>query len=189
VLQVAWVDAEARLQDDPRWDGLFALDNSVKRRLFDEHRMSLARKRTDAFAAAFDAAHGMTIGTLWDEARALVCTDPRFVRFSEDDTEREEEYTRYVRGRTERARKEYRDLLKETRSITHTTLNEVNDEETGEARKRELLSILGRDSRYGELDSLGEAREELLNEYLVEVQRKGAPLPPTADPIMAKSHP
>jgi len=110
-----------------------------------------------------------------------VCTDSRFLRFSNDDTVREAEYGRYLRDREERARREFNELLAETRSITHTTWEEVTDDEVGEARMAELRAVLGRDSRYLELDSLDEARTELLMIYLAKRKGEGAPLPPTAD--------
>lgn len=80
-----------RLREDGRWQSLFALDSFAKRRIFDDHVANLMRKKADAFAAMLDSERGVTLGMAWDEARALVCSDPRFVRFSDDDAEREAE--------------------------------------------------------------------------------------------------
>lgn len=185
--QVDWESAEDRLRLDSRWDSLFALDASAKRRLFDEYLMNMSRKKRDAFAAALDSALGLTIGTTWDEARAIVCTDPRFVRFSDDEAEKKAEYDHYIRARTERARKDFRELLTETRMITHETHDEVNDDEGGEAKMRDIHAVLARDSRYSELDSVTDVRDEILTDYLAEKRRLGAPLPPTADLSMVSN--
>lgn len=56
-------------------------------------------------------------------------------------------YGRYQVRRAARARREFRELLQETRQITHTTLNDVEDATMGETHTRELIAALSRDSR------------------------------------------
>lgn len=175
-----WEDAISALRHDPRWEQCSKLDTHDKEELYHVHISKLLKCRRDTFAELLDTTLEITLATPWDEARALVCADQRFVRFSEDDGEREAEYSRYIAMRTERAKREFRDLLVETKRITHETLSDVNDEETGKASMAELLHVLSLDRRCIEMTSLEAERGEILLEYLKELAQAGAPLPPTA---------
>ena len=76
------------------------------------------------------------------------------------------------------ARGDYRQLLQETKLITHKSLQMIKDKEGN--HMEEIEEVLSKDSRYHVLEVLNDDRADLLMAYLEELERKGPPPPPTA---------
>jgi len=176
-LTARWRDVRSYLREDARWSTVRSLSEDDKEDLFEAHIGNLKRKRAAQFHELIDTTPDLSLASSWDEARALICTDVRFERFSDDDRDREDEYTRYTLLRKERALREFRELLEETKCITHKSLSAV-----GEAggHMKEILSSLENDKRYLDLAYASDERAEHLSRYMQELDTQGAPLPPTA---------
>uniref|UniRef100_A0A1B6IB56 FF domain-containing protein n=5 Tax=Homalodisca TaxID=139475 RepID=A0A1B6IB56_9HEMI len=75
------------------------------------------------------------------------------------------------------AKADIRELLQETKLITHKTLTMVKE---NEGAMKEIEEILKKDKRYLELDHIPEERQELVMGYLEDLEKRGPPPPPTA---------
>ena len=76
------------------------------------------------------------------------------------------------------ARAQYRQLLMETKLITHKSLQMIKDKEGN--HMEEIEEVLCKDSRYHIMDPLNDDRADILMSYLEELERRGPPPPPTA---------
>ena len=76
------------------------------------------------------------------------------------------------------ARNEYKQLLVETKLISHKSLQMIKDKEGN--HMEEIEEVLSKDSRYHVLEVLNDDRADLLMAYLEDLERKGPPPPPTA---------
>ena len=83
-----------------------------------------------------------------------------------------------IRDRIQAARSEYKQLLMETKLISHKSLQMIKDKEG--SHMEEIEEILSKDSRYHVLEVLNDDRADLLMEYLEELEKRGPPPPPTA---------
>lgn len=75
------------------------------------------------------------------------------------------------------AKGEFKELLQETKLITHKSLASVRENEN---HMQEIEDILKNDGRYLVLDHIPEERTQLILNYLEELDRRGPPPPPTA---------
>jgi transcription elongation regulator 1 len=83
-----------------------------------------------------------------------------------------------LRDRVHQARAQYRQLLMETKLITHKSLQMIKDKEGN--HMEEIEEVLCKDSRYHIMEPLNDDRADILMSYLEELERRGPPPPPTA---------
>ncbi|PZC71207.1 hypothetical protein B5X24_HaOG213919 [Helicoverpa armigera] len=89
----------------------------------------------------------------------------------------EREFRDYQRDKQSAAKTAMRQLLLETRSITHKSLAAIKDNPSA---LQHVLDALKHDARYTALDHIPEERQQILTSYLEELEKKGPPPPPTA---------
>ena len=128
------------------------------------------------------------------DIKKKIIDDPRYSKFSSSDKKCEKEFNSWVssclynktvlvisskiRDRSQAARNEYKQLLMETKLISHKSLQMIKDKEGN--HMEEIEEILSKDSRYHVLEVLNDDRADLLMEYLEELEKRGPPPPPTA---------
>lgn len=173
----AWRETYKLLRKDQRWSLCEAIDKQEKERLFDEHVEVLSKKKIERFRDFLEE-HKVDFGSTWKEMKKTLRDDPRYSKLSFVDKHRnEEEFRAYIRDKMATARAEFRQLLQETKSITHESLQRIAD--SGQHMK-DILEVLRKDSRYLRLDSVPEEREQLIVMHLEELDKRGPPPPPTA---------
>ncbi|XP_048485694.1 transcription elongation regulator 1, partial [Plutella xylostella] len=111
----------------------------------------------------------------WRETRALLKHEPRAQAYPDPD-KMEREFRDYQRDRQTAAKTALRQLLLETRGITHKTLRAV--QAAGGAGAAH--NLLKHDARYLALEHVPEERDAIIMSYLEELDKKGPPPPPTA---------
>merc|ERR1712241_898559 len=104
--------------------------------------------------------------------------DPRYTKFSSSDKKCEKEFSNWMRDKQDIAREEYKQLLMETKLITHKSLQMIKDKEGN--HMEEIEEVLCKDSRYHVMEPLNDDRADILMSYLEELERRGPPPPPTA---------
>lgn len=145
----------------------------------------LKRKRKVTYCKMLDGCSGITLATGWEDARSLVCQEDVFIKFSDDEEVRKQAFESYIIDRKERSVDEFKELLAETRTITHKSWGIIN-EERGHGKMvamNAILKALQMDSRHLELDSFPEERADILSAYLVARDRQGSPPPATASTV------
>lgn len=90
----------------------------------------------------------------------------------------EREFKDYIKDKLITAKGEFRELLQETKLITHKSLTTLKENE--DQHLTEIEEILKNDKRYLILDSNPEERTQLIMTYLEELDKRGPPPPPTA---------
>jgi len=109
--------------------------------------------------------------------RKKIKDDPRYVKFSSSERKCEREFEVYLKDKSSSMKSEFRELLKETKTLTYRTKQQIR--ETPHMMK-DIEALLGKDKRYLIMDSMPDERHRLLVEYLDDLERKGVPPPPTA---------
>lgn len=75
------------------------------------------------------------------------------------------------------AKGQFKELLQETKLITHKSLTTLRE---NQGHMQEIEDILRNDKRYLVLDHIPQERTQLILNYLEELDRRGPPPPPTA---------
>lgn len=174
---VGWKETKKTLRKDHRWGMADALSKSDKEILFKEHIESLNQRKKEQFRKLLDDTHELTLTSSWRSIRKIIKEDPRYSKFSSQDRKREEEFNQYLRDKLADAKGDFRQLLKETHSLTHKTKKLV---EESNKHLRDIEDTLKKDKRYLILECVPEERNRLLNNYIDELFRTGPPPPPTA---------
>lgn len=112
-----WKDTKKTLKKDPRWDQ--DIDRDEKERLFDEHLKLLDHKRKMAFHALLS--EHCTLTSTWKEVKKIIKQDPRFEKLFSSERKRdlEKEFENYMIEKYQKAKAEFKELLKETKLITY----------------------------------------------------------------------
>eukprot|EP00039_Didymoeca_costata_P004348 m.72752 g.72752 ORF g.72752 m.72752 type:complete len:324 (+) comp12356_c0_seq1:1233-2204(+) len=164
-----WKEVRKGLQKDIRWGDLDDLDEDRLEDLYDDHVTTIRRKRRDAFHRLIDEAPVIELDTTWEDARPHICTEDRFEKFGVDESQREEEFVRYQKIRKEKALADFKELLTETKFITHKSWDLINDEEN-EVHMKEIIQALENDKRYLQLSCFSEDRGKIMTEYTRELK-------------------
>merc|ERR1711962_1090874 len=178
----SWKEAKKILKKDARYENLTAgeaaLDKSERERLFDTHIDELIAKKKNAFRSLLDEQKDVGLDAAFKDIKKIIKEDPRYTKFSTSDKKCEKEFLAWVKDRVSNAREDYRQLLKETKLITHKSLQMIKDKEGN--HMEEIEEVLCKDSRYHIMEPLNDDRADILMTYLEELERRGAPPPPTA---------
>ncbi|KAG9287473.1 hypothetical protein G9A89_023845 [Geosiphon pyriformis] len=177
--QVTWEEKKADLERDPRFnsEGLTAVD---KLQLFEEHLTSIYQKRLKAFHELLD--QHVQLDTTWIELLSIIREDPRAVRLSKKESVLESLFDQYFETRIQKAKTEFKELLKENKFVEYRTrmmkLSEDGaTDETGTAKEKvlgltseEIHDVLKDDQRYLALNHMPEVRDELIHQYLNHIE-------------------
>ena len=82
---------------------------------------------------------------LFQDIKKLIKEDPRYTKFSTSDKKCEKEFVAWLRDRVSKARGDYRQLLQETKLITHKSLQMIKDKEGN--HMEDIEEVLCKDSR------------------------------------------
>jgi len=178
----SWKEAKKILKKDARWEALTGpestLDKSERERLFDSHVDELVAKKKNAFRTLLDEQKELPLDAAFKDIKKLIKEDPRYSKFSSSDKKCEKEFGAWLKDRVSSARGDYRQLLQETKLITHKSLQMIKDKEGN--HMEEIEEVLCKDSRYHIMEPLNDDRADILMSYLEELERRGPPPPPTA---------
>merc|ERR1712176_31351 len=175
----SWKEAKKLLKKDSRWDMIEGnLEKSERERLFDDHIDHLIAKKKESYRSLLEEHKDLPLDATFKDIKKKINEDPRYTKFSSSDKKCEKEFNSWVRDRTQAARNEYKQLLVETKLISHKSLQMITDKEGN--HMEEIEEVLSKDSRYHVLEVLNDDRADLLMAYLEEQERKGPPPPPTA---------
>jgi len=176
----SWKEAKKILKKDSRWEAVTGgnLDKSERERLFDEHIDHLIAKKKEAYRSLLEEQRDVPLDATFKDIKKSIRDDPRYSKFSSSDKKCEKEFGCWLRDRVHQARAQYRQLLMETKLITHKSLQMIKDKEGN--HMEEIEEVLCKDSRYHIMDPLNDDRADILMSYLEELERRGPPPPPTA---------
>jgi len=175
----SWKEAKKMLKKDSRWDMIEGnLEKSERERLFDDHIDHLIAKKKESYRSLLDEYKELPLDATFKDIKKKIIDDPRYTKFSSSDKKCEKEFNNWIRDRIQAARSEYKQLLMETKLISHKSLQMIKDKEG--SHMEEIEEILSKDSRYHVLEVLNDDRADLLMEYLEELEKRGPPPPPTA---------
>jgi len=176
----SWKEAKKILKKDSRWEAVTGgnLDKSERERLFDEHIDHLIAKKKEAYRSLLEEQRDVPLDATFKDIKKNIRDDPRYNKFSSSDKKCEKEFGCWLRDRVHQARAQYRQLLLETKLITHKSLQMIKDKEGN--HMEEIEEVLCKDSRYHIMEPLNDDRADILMSYLEELERRGPPPPPTA---------
>merc|ERR1712176_72766 len=176
----SWKEAKKILKKDSRWEIVTGgnLEKSERERLFDDHIDHLIAKKKDAFRSLLDELKDVPLDASFKDIKKDIKDDARYSKFSSSDKKCEKEFLAWLKDRVNLARQDYRQLLAETKLITHKSLQMIKDKEG--SHMEEVEELLSKDSRYHVLEPLDDDRADILMSYLEELERRGPPPPPTA---------
>eukprot|EP00731_Ephydatia_muelleri_P020676 Em0013g403a len=172
-----WHDTKKNLRKDHRWELTELIDDHEREKLFRSHVNNLLERKRLQFRRLMEETSQITLTMPWKKARKLIKEDPRYKNFGDSDERREAEYDYYLREKMVAAKEDFKKLLLETKQITFRTRALVQE---SEKHYKDVIDVLKNDKRYLILECEEEEREKILENYLVELEEKGPPPPPTA---------
>ncbi|KYB29457.1 transcription elongation regulator 1 isoform X1 [Tribolium castaneum] len=174
--ELSWREVKRILRKDHRWDLADSLSREDKEKLFNEHIEHLLRKKREKFRELLDETPDVTLTSSWKEIKKIIKEDPRYTKFAS--SERcEREFKDYLKDKLITAKGQFKELLQETKLITHKSLSNLRE---NQGFMQEIEDILKNDKRYLVLDHIPQERTQLILNYLEELDRRGPPPPPTA---------
>merc|ERR1719237_1971358 len=154
----SWKEAKKILKKDSRYEALTggeaALDKSERERLFDTHIDELIAKKKTAFRSLLEEQKEVALDAAFKDIKKLIKEDPRYTKFSTSDKKCEKEFVAWLRDRVSKARGDYRQLLQETKLITHKSLQMIKDKEGN--HMEDIEEVLCKDSRYHIMEPLND---------------------------------
>lgn len=154
------------------------LDKSERERFFDDHIDRLVAKKKDNYRKMLEECKEVELTSTFKEIKKLVQDDPRFARYSSSDRKCEKAFNEFMKDKVAKAQASFRELLLETKKITDKSLVMVKEKDS--AHMTEIVELLSRDRRYLDLECMPDVRNQILETYLEELERRGPPPPPTA---------
>lgn len=173
----SWREAKRTLRKDHRWDLVESLEREEREKLFTEHLEQLQRKKKDKYRDLLDETTAITLSSTWKEVKKMIRDDPRYGKFSSSERKCEKEFKEYLKDKMAAAKSDFRELLKETKTITYRSKKQI---EESEQHLLDIQKVLEKDKRYLVLGCIPEERHKLLTAYLEDLDRRGPPPPPTA---------
>merc|ERR1719186_2212368 len=173
----SWKEAKKHLKKDSRWEVASNLDKSERERLFDEHIDKLIAKKKENFRSLLDECKDIGLDTSFKEVKKQIRDDPRYAKFSSSDRKCEKEFKEWLKDRVSGARSNYRQLLQETKIISHKSLQMIKVKEGN--HMEDIQEMLSKDSRYLFMERINGDCSNILMAYLEELERRGPPPPPT----------
>ncbi|XP_054711391.1 transcription elongation regulator 1-like [Uloborus diversus] len=172
----SWKSARSVMRKDHRWESVRHLPTAERERLFEEHISSLNVKKREAFWKLLDSISEIDLTSAWRDIRAVVMHQPACIKFSKDEKKCEREFKEYQRDKFNAARFDFKQLLKETKTITYKSKSLMCNPHYLES----IEDVLRNDKRYLTLENFKTERKEILISYIEELHEGGPPPPPTA---------
>ncbi|XP_050311211.1 transcription elongation regulator 1 [Anthonomus grandis grandis] len=173
---LSWKEVKRILRKDHRWDLADSLSREEKEKLFNDHVDALLKKKRQSFREMLDETTEMSLVSSWKEIKKLIRDDPRYTKFAS--SERcEREFKDYIKDKMITAKGQFKELLQETKLITHKSLSLLRENQN---HMQEIEDILKNDKRFLVLDHIPDERTQLIITYLEDLDRRGPPPPPTA---------
>ncbi|XP_060809301.1 transcription elongation regulator 1 [Amyelois transitella] len=172
--ELAWRDAKKQLKKDHRYGAADLLTKEDKERLFAQHTAALAHKRRGKLRALLRE-WGVAGTARWRDVRARLAAEPAAPAYGSA-AQMEREFREYQRDQQSAAKAALRQLLLETRALTHQSLARA----ASPAGMAAVHQALRHDARYLALEHAPEERQSVISAHLEELQRRGPPPPPTA---------
>ncbi|ODN01142.1 Transcription elongation regulator 1 [Orchesella cincta] len=173
---VTWKDVKKAAKRDRRWAAVSFLSKEEMEDLFLHHCENISRKKKQRFRELLEEA-GVKLNSTWKDMRKKIKDDPRYVKFSSSERKCEREFEVYLKDKSSSMKSEFRELLKETKTLTYRSKQQIRE---NPHMIKDIEALLGKDKRYLIMDSMPDERHRLLVEYLDDLERKGVPPPPTA---------
>ncbi|XP_071828462.1 transcription elongation regulator 1-like isoform X3 [Apostichopus japonicus] len=170
-----WKSTKRQLKKDSRWQLAGLLDTEEKERVFKQHLEALSQKIKQKFHDLLNETKEFQLTSTWKEVRRYIKEDPRYLKYTIGP--REEEFNQYSAAKYQKAKQDFRDLLRETKIITHKSRNMI---EESDVHLRDIEKNLEKDKRYLILDCMADKRSKMMADYIRELHQKGPPPPPTA---------
>jgi len=159
---ITWKDALKMLDSDPRFK-THHLARDDKDRIFKDHLKSLYESRLKDFKTLLTETE-LDVSLDWKHAKDLIRDDKRYTRVTSE-RDKVTIFERHMRDVRRTARDRFKELLKETKQITHTTPTEGPQLEKAK-------SLIRGDKRYTVWDSDKEERQRLFKEYIEQLQKE-----------------
>ncbi|KAI5640830.1 FF domain-containing protein [Phthorimaea operculella] len=173
--ELAWRDAKKQLKKDHRYTLADLLTKDDKERLFSQHIANLTNKRRDKLRALLTEM-GVGCTEHWRDVKQRLKQEPTAPVYSTT-SQMEREFRDYQRDKLCAAKTALRQLLQETRAISHRSLAATSEHP---AAMTALHDSLKHDARYLALEHIPDERQAIIQSYLEELAKKGPPPPPTA---------
>ncbi|KAJ2939552.1 hypothetical protein O0L34_g6384 [Tuta absoluta] len=173
--ELAWRDAKKQLKKDHRYTLADLLTKDDKERLFSQHIANLTNKRRDKLRALLSEL-GVGCTEHWRDVKQKLKQEPTAPNYSST-SQMEREFRDYQRDKLCAAKTALRQLLQETRAISHRSLAATAEHPAAMAA---LHDSLKHDARYLALEHIPDERQAIIQSYLEELAKKGPPPPPTA---------
>ena len=151
--EMTWKSGRRLLKKDHRWEedrdrdkekeqGSSALlSRDDKEELFKQHVQQLGEKRKQQFREMLDQCEGISFTTTWREAKRRLRDEPRWEKVSSNDRTREREFEAWRESAYMRAKHNFKELLRETRMITHKSHSLVRQSEQHMHDIEEILKV------------------------------------------------
>ncbi|KAF8764236.1 Transcription elongation regulator 1 like protein [Argiope bruennichi] len=174
--EISWREAKKILRADHRWADVRDLRDERRMHYFDEHINYLTKKKREQFRQILTEMPEITLTSSWKDVKKNVLNDPRSKLFSSDSKKCEREFKEYISDKLKEAKNDFKELLKETKIITHDSKNLMKTSNHLE----NIEKALEQDQRYLILKCVEKERKEILLSYIDKLHHKGPPPPPTA---------
>jgi len=175
---IGWKEAKKILKRDSRWSYCKALDKDKKEQLFDEHMAKLRSKKRELFYQLLDDTQGVTLSSTWKEVKKLIKSDARYEKLQQSDTiKMEKEFDNYISEKYQTAKKDFNELLMQTKLITHKSMTLTSE---GPQHLKEIEDILSKDKSWIVMECAADERKKLIEDYMQKLNVEGPPPPPTA---------
>lgn len=172
-----WSEARRQLRKEPRWELASLLAKDEKEKYYEEHLDALNKRKRFSFRKLLEENPQIELTSTWKEVRKMIKEDPRFTKFSSSDRKREREFEDVMKDKRSAAKSEFRDLLRETKLISHKSKELTK---SNQQHMKEVIAVLENDKRYLVMECMAKERDDLIYYHMDDLHRKGPPPPPTA---------
>jgi len=175
-----WKEAKKLLKRDSRWSYCKVLEKEKKEKLFEDHMERLRARRREMFYQLLDETEGVTLSSTWKDVKKLIRSEARYEKLQQTDSIKlEKEFENYINEKYQSAKKDFHELLMQTKLITYRSAALVK-ESGGPGHMKEIEEILSKDKSWMVMECAGEERRKMVEEYIERLGSEGPPPPPTA---------
>ncbi|CAG5135466.1 unnamed protein product, partial [Candidula unifasciata] len=165
----SFTDFKSKFETNAR--GTADLSLAEKLKVYSSHIDGIYKKNREILWSILDGID-LSLTTVWDTVKAQVEADPRFVSYTDNEKKRDRDYAMFMHKKFLKAKKEFRELLMETKNITHEAKAML---EKGSITMKTIEAFLQKDQRYTTLDCVSEQREQMIRAYINELSEKTQP--------------
>ncbi|KAI3382966.1 hypothetical protein SNEBB_003128 [Seison nebaliae] len=191
-----WSEIKRILKKDDRWESARDVERNRRDELIEEHSEELEKKQILIFhkllervLEEYDLEHESnrqeeidddhnpisSFQLSWKELKRLLRNNAQYERLTISNLESEAKD--FMKKRLKKAKNDFRELLEETKTITHETFDEFQTNERAVLKR--ICHDLNNDKRFLQLYWMNEKRTTIIREHLINLSKKGMPKPPT----------